>query len=320
MVNAFNFQNDTETSVATKTQKDAALNTEIESAKQEVAGIVGASSNESTRNIKSGGTLFSAGGGSASSAGMSRKEIEAKIVMDKKKKKFAKLFADEPEEPKLKILTVEMMEAKRKTAAKQKRAERREAVLESLKSKGTDDGKGAQRLLTSYVDEVLSVPSAFTPLTVPTHVTEKKSWQECSFAEKLFRNELKEIPLVSQVVAQKSLIPVHTQKRKKEFEDLCRRLLRNDGTMVRLRLNGAGLTDAVAKTIGAALEKNLYAQHLMMHDNRLTDIGVEHLCTALRWHPSVHTIWLGGNPITDRGCAALANLAHLNHNIKGTIF
>jgi len=81
-------------------------------------------------------------------------------------------------------------------------------------------------------------------------------------------------------------------------------------------MNGAGVSDAVTHTLSAALEKNLYAQHLMLHDNRVTDAGVEELCSALRWHPSVHTIWLGGNPIADRGCIALANLAHTNHNIK----
>jgi len=314
MPNAFDFHNEVATKAAAETAKKAAM----EQTKADASAAIGLrpNSKENPNHAKGGGGLFSAGGGAATSAGMSKKEAAEKVIADKKKRKFAKLFGDEPEPPKLVALTAELMEAQRKNAAKKKRAARREAVLASLQNKGVDDGKGAQKLLASYVDEVLAVTHPYAAIELPTHVTEKKSWQACTFAEKLLRNELKEIPLVSQLVAQKALVPVHTQLKKKQFDDICRRLKRNDGTLVRLRLNGAGVSDAVAHTLAGALEKNLYAQHLMLHDNRVTDTGVEELCSALRWHPSVHTVWLGGNPITDRGCIALANLAHINHNIK----
>ena len=52
------------------------------------------------------------------------------------------------------------------------------------------------------------------------------------------------------------------------------------------------------------------------YSDSITDPAIEELCGALRWHPSVHTLWLGGNPITDRGAIALARLIHVNHNIK----
>ena len=67
----------------------------------------------------------------------------------------------------MKVVTLAMMEAQRKKAAQKKRAARREAVLESLKDKGKDDGKGAQKLLTSYVDEVLGMEKPSSPNRVP---------------------------------------------------------------------------------------------------------------------------------------------------------
>ena len=143
-----------------------------------------ASSDSNKKFAKSGGGLFSAGGGAATAAqgaaNLSKSEQQAKMESDRKAKKFAKLYG-EPEEPKMKVLTLEMMELQRKNAAKKKRAARREAVLESLKNKGVDDGKGAQKLLTSSVDEVLSVEKPNSPNRVPEYLTEKKSWQDCSF-------------------------------------------------------------------------------------------------------------------------------------------
>jgi hypothetical protein len=314
MPNAFDFHSEVaEEEVAKKAADEAKIKEETEMIKKKVS--IGGNVSSKETQIKSGGGLFSAGGGATSKVNMSKKEAQEKILADKKAKKFAKLFGEEPE-PKMKVLTLEMMESKRKNAAKKKREDRRAAVLESLKDKGKDDGKGAQKLLTSYVDEVLAIERPFTSNKIPEHLSEKKSWQDCTFFEKLTRSELKEIPLVSQVVTQKALVPIHNDLKKKQFNDICKRLRRNDGSLVRLRLNGGGVSDNVASQLSLALEKNLYAQHLMLHDNRVTDVGVESLCGALRWHPGVHTVWLGGNPITDRGCKALANLAHVNHNIK----
>ena len=70
--------------------------------------------------------------------------------------------------------------------------------MESLKNNGIDDGKGAQKLLTSYVDEVLGMVKPPTANSVPEHITEKNSFKSATFFEKLHRQELKDVPLVSQ--------------------------------------------------------------------------------------------------------------------------
>ena len=208
--------------------------------------------------------------------------------------------------------------AMKRKAREERREAREKRKLEGadMIPSGVDDGKGAQKLLTGYVDEVLAMSNAPDPLTVPDHVTEKDKFKYSSFIHKLFRPELQDIPLVSQLVTQKALKPVHTNADKKMFNDICARLKRNDGGLVRLQLNKSGVDDRVAHQLSLAIEKNIYMQMLMLHDNRVSDLGSEELCRALRWHPSVHTLWLGANPIGDRGCQALANLAHLNHNLK----
>ena len=136
MPNAFDFHSEVaEEEVAKKAADEAKIKEETEMIKKKVSIVGGNVKDSKETQIKSGGGLFSAGGGAASKVNMSKKEAQEKILADKKAKKFAKLFGEEPE-PKMKVLTLEMMESKRKNAAKKKREDRRAAVLESLKDKG----------------------------------------------------------------------------------------------------------------------------------------------------------------------------------------
>lgn len=54
----------------------------------------------------------------------------------------------------------------------------------------------------------------------------------------------------------------------------------------------------------------------MLHDNSVTDTGVEDLCMALRWHPSIHTLWLGANLVSDTGAVHCATLCRRNPNLS----
>ena len=242
-------------------------------------------------------------------------EHEAKHGKKKKKKKKGDKEAEEEQDPAMKAMVLLAMKKERREKRKAAREARKVEGADMIPS-GVDDGKGAQKLLTGYVDEVMALSKAPDPLTVPAHVTEKDKFKYSNFIQKLHRPELHDIPLVSQLVTQKALKPVHSNGDKKMFNDICARLKRNDGGLVRLQLNKSGVDDRVARQLSLAIEKNVYMQMLMLHDNRVSDLGAEELVTALRWHPSVHTLWLGGNPIGDRGCQALARLAHLNHNLK----
>jgi hypothetical protein len=246
------------------------------------------------------------------------KAIDKELAYEKKWGKKMKTYRpnEEAEDPKIKLIALAALKRKAREERREERQKRREHGAKMLEETGVDDGKGAQKLLTGYVDEVLSMVNAKDPLTIPAHVTEKDQFKYSSFIQKLYRPELKDIPLVSQLVTQKALKPIHTDADKKQFNDICARLKRNDGGLVRLQLNKSGVDDRVAHQMAFALEKNIYLQMLMLHDNRVSDLGTEELATALRWHPSVHTLWLGGNPVGDRGAEALAKLAHLNHNLK----
>ena len=84
-------------------------------------------------------------------------------------------------------------------------------------------------------------------------------------------------------------------------------------------MNSEEIDDSMLLLLINVLPKNLYLQHLMLHDNVITDKGLEGLALSLRWHPSIHTIWLGGNRITDLGVKHLSVLLMKNFNIKEII-
>jgi hypothetical protein len=96
-------------------------------------------------------------------------------------------------DPVLRAKEIESLRQKRLNIAKKLRADRRETVLASLKLNGIDDGKGAQKLLTSYVDEVLGQVKPPTASKVPQNVTEKHSFKSASFFDKLHMHELRDV-------------------------------------------------------------------------------------------------------------------------------
>lgn len=186
--------------------------------------------------------------------------------------------------------------------------------LDPKQSFGKDDGKGAQTLLFSYVEEVLNRMPPQQPEIIDDHVTD--DFKESEFLQKITHPQFQDIPLVSQVAHQLALKPIHTREKTDRIRGVCHALKRNDGLLVRARMNSEGIDDKFAKIIAASLERNIYLQHLMLHDNFITDDGVKALCSGARWHPSLHTLWLGANFITDIGVKQIALLLKRNPNIK----
>jgi hypothetical protein len=156
-------------------------------------------------------------------------------------------------EPEMRILVVQAMKAEKKNRNRKLRERRKKEMETLMANTGVDDGKGAQKLLTTYVDEVFGIEKAPTPLLIPSHITEKKAYKDCSFVEQLTRPELRDVPLVSQLVTQKALVPVHDTKDKKFYWNVCSRLRRNDGGMVMARMNKSGVDDGVVHLLCDAL-------------------------------------------------------------------
>ena len=181
---------------------------------------------------------------------------------------------------------------------------------------GIDHGRGAKNLLFSVVDEILDrnrkheLPDIeeFPPIT--------SKFEHSEFIQKLNSMQLNDIPLYSQIVTQDAIWPTHTSEKRKRIMGIRRRLERNDGSLVRLRLNSEEIDDSMLHLLTEVIPKNFYLQHLMLHENVITDKGVEHLSLAARFHPMLHTIWLGGNQISDYGMIHIASLIGLNNNIK----
>lgn len=213
--------------------------------------------------------------------------------------------------PRMLSVVYEAAEESKKKKGKLKEKPKRDGPSGS----GVDDGKSAQKLLMGYVDQVLEQVASPDAREIPSHITAAKSFKESSFLERLNHKDLVDIPLHSQITRQKAMEPTHETTKMNLFIGVCDSLKRNDGGMVRARLSGEMIDDKVAKMLANALPNNVYLQHLMLHDNFITDIGLEALCTALHWHPSIQTIWMAGNLISDRGAIALATLCGRNHNV-----
>jgi hypothetical protein len=125
-----------------------------------------------------------------------------------------------------------------------------------------------------------------------------------------------DIPLKSQLATQKAKKAVHSTDEKKAINIVCADLKRDKFALVRARLNGLRIQDDMASLLARGLEKNTHLQQLMLHDNVITDVGVDAICMALRWHPVLRTLWLGVNSFTDVGARHLAALLSRNRVIK----
>lgn len=144
---------------------------------------------------------------------------------------------------------------------------------------GVDDGHGAQRLLHTYVDESLAAKIKKPHVIIPLE-TISSEFKNMSFLDQVNHLEMKNLPLLSQVAKQKALLPHHSTEKKKRLIDIAQRLKRNDSALVHVRLNNESIDDVVLNQITLGLSRNTYLQHLMLHNNAITDEGVHLLCTA----------------------------------------
>jgi len=179
---------------------------------------------------------------------------------------------------------------------------------------GIDDGKGAQKLLLTYIDEVLDRKKPERPTELLDNIED--GYHSSSFLAQVNHPQLADIPMLSQIARQEAIWPNHTTEKRELFKDICKRLTRNDGQMIRLRLSSESVDDELATQIAHSLTNNKFLKMLQLHDNVITDEGVYHLCFALRWHPGIQILWLGANQISDQGARHLSNLLRRNPNIK----
>ena len=179
---------------------------------------------------------------------------------------------------------------------------------------GIDDGKGAKKLLFTYIDEVLDRKKLDQSTELLDNIED--GFHSSSFLAQVNHPQLADIPMLSQIARQEAIWPKHTTEKREIFKEICKRLTRNDGQMVRLRLSSESVDDELATQIAHALTNNKFIKMLQLHDNVITDEGIYHLCMALRWHPGIQILWLGSNQISDQGARHLSNLMRRNPNLK----
>ena len=186
------------------------------------------------------------------------------------------------------------------------------AMISRQSSFNFEDKSGAIKLLNSYVGEVLE-RSKQRKHNAQLNVED--DFDNLSFDEKMYHPSVTNIPLVSQVLQLQSIWPKHTSERRRRIIAICKRLRRNDGGLVRLRLSSEGIDDDLLSQISEALTQNKILQHLMLHHNAITDHGLSKLCKCIKQHPSLHTIWIGANRISDVGVEDIYDLLLVNTNI-----
>ena len=135
---------------------------------------------------------------------------------------------------------------------------------------------------------------------------------QSNFIQKLNHPQFSSIPLLSQVAKERAKNPSHSTEKRRLFLSICNRLRRNDGLMVRARLEGFGIDDQLMGQLSSAVKRNIYLQHLLLHGNAISDESLADFATCCRWHPSLHTVWLGANRVTDVGVKHLCDLVRLN--------
>lgn len=175
----------------------------------------------------------------------------------------------------------------------------------------------ANRYLNEFVDEVLSLSYDHVSASKPNGAYDSDFHPSSLLTQTIHHHH--DAKLTSQVARLNSIWPTHSTEKKKVVVDLCKRLKRNDGGTVKVRLASCGIDDDIIKRISDCLLNNTFLQFLILHNNAITDVGVGHLLYALRRHISVHTLWLGGNLISDKGAEALATLVGANSHIKDLI-
>jgi len=187
--------------------------------------------------------------------------------------------------------------------------------LEDVMPTGVDDGKGARKLLNTYVDETLTVVKPHNEALVNFDML-SDDFRNKPFLDQINHVQMRGIPLLSQVARQDALWPYNSTKKKKHYIAFAKRLQRNDTGLLHARLSSESIDDGIIKIMEYALQKNTVLQHLALHKNSITDKGIEMICLAIRWHPTLHTLWLGANPFCDIGARHISMLLSRNRNIK----
>mmetsp|Transcript_25568 Transcript_25568/g.37770 ORF Transcript_25568/g.37770 Transcript_25568/m.37770 type:complete len:804 (-) Transcript_25568:9-2420(-) len=192
---------------------------------------------------------------------------------------------------------------------------RMNSSLRKSKSSVSDGGTGTDDILNSYVDEVLTSSPLHALARYKKKVENADDFVD-PFDEQINSYMLQQVPYVSKARQLKSVWPTHTSERRYRIIDIGKRLKRNDGGLVRLRLSSEHIDDSLLKIVCDNLARNTVLQHLMLHNNVITDEGVKMLSRAVKRHPELHTIWLGGNFISDMGIYHLCDLLKKNSRIK----
>jgi hypothetical protein len=187
--------------------------------------------------------------------------------------------------------------------------------LENVMPTGIDDGKGAQRLMDSYITEVCSHQPKREQAVINFDIL-SDDFRNKPFLKQLSHVQMKTMPLLSQVARQDALHPHNSTKKKKHYIEYAKRLMANDTHIIHARLSSEFIDDFIVKVLEPGLQKNTVLQHLSLHRNAITDEGIEMICLALRWHPTLHTLWLGANRYTDIGARHLSMLILRNRKIK----
>ena len=166
-----------------------------------------------------------------------------------------------------------------------------------------------KEFIDTYSEEVLTGQE-------PVKRTDLNELNQPSFAEKLKELEDIDVPLISQTARKEAVWPVLTTEQRKRVIDVCRRVKRNEGTMVVCRLSSEKMDDELMLQLCSSLRENKCLQQLMLHNNSITDESMPPFCRAVRLHPTLNTIWIGKNQISDEGASCLAFLIEKNPRIK----
>ena len=186
--------------------------------------------------------------------------------------------------------------------------------LENVMPTGIDDGKGAHKLLNSYIDEVISPNPKKSHVEINFSIL-SEDFRNQPFLKQVNHLQMKNIPLQSQIARQEAIYPTNSTAKRKHYMEYNQRLLKSDSHLVHARLSSEAIDDTIIKILEKGLLNNKVLQYLSLHNNIITDEGIEILCNSLKFHPTLHTIWLGANRYTDIGIRSISQLLLYNKNI-----
>jgi len=164
--------------------------------------------------------------------------------------------------------------------------EKLRAEYQTIIPKGNDDGKGFQKLMNGLIDEVMvDGPVKHIPVVKHNRIDYNRlstKFQQLSFVDQVHDLQMLNTPSLSQVARQDVLKPKLVTEDKAFFAEIASRLLRSDSMLVNLYLSNKQINDTVIKHLSQALQKNKVLQLLNLHNNSISDVGLEMICMALR--------------------------------------